>query len=413
LTTFTEERQSRGAAHVELWEVNTMRKFTMGLWCVSAVVGASVAGKAEAIPVPDTGSACGNATECFTITNTTAAGIAIRATGINPQGYGVYAEGGGHGVYATSSQANAVGVHGVTYASGSTGVYGSASSGIGVRGYSGADSSYGVFGEAVGASARGVYGNATGATAPGVYGHSSQYVGVYGTTDSASSFGVYGSSTNGVAIKGVGYTRGVYGQATASTNGIAVTGFAPQNGRGVYGVISSPGPGYAVYGENTGTGAGAYAGYFWGNVHVTGALTQGNSDSRLKKNIQPLAGAIDQILRLHGVTYEWKDPNDRTGPGAHIGFIAQDVEKVFPHWVGVDDKGFRTLSTAELDGLVVESIRSLKAENDSLRERMNAMENRQVFASAGLNGNGLVGVGLVALAAAILVTRRRAPAPRT
>ena len=339
-----------------------MKRFKKGLSMAAVFAGMGLAANAGALNVPDTGT-CNNATDCLKIQNLHAQGWAV--TGWAPA----------YALVGVSTGASGKGVWGQANADqASIGVYGSADTGTGVYGVSGA--SYGVF----------------------------------GTTSSASSYGVYGLSTNGVAIKGYGYNRGVYGQATATTNGIGVTGYAPQNGRGVYGIIAPPGPGTAVYGENTNTGAGAYAGYFWGNVYVTGTLTQGNSDSRLKKNIQPIAAALDQVLKLRGVTYEWKDPDQHTGSGLHAGFIAQDVEKVFPHWVGTDDKGFKTLSTTELDGLVVESIRSLKTENDTLRKRVAALEARGPTAAAGVNGSSLLGFGLMILASAFVVSRRR-PAP--
>ena len=113
-------------------------------------------------------------------------------------------------------------------------------------------------------------------------------------------------------------------------------------------------------------------------------------------------------LKLHGVTFEWKNPEehgDRTS--VQRGFIAQEVEKVLPEWVGVDEKGFKTLNLTGIEPMIVESLRTLKGENDALRDRVTALEARQFVAAAGLNGNGLVGLGLIALAGAIVVSRRR------
>jgi hypothetical protein len=112
-----------------------------------------------------------------------------------------------------------------------------------------------------------------------------------------------------------------------------------------------------------------------------------SSDERLKKNIEPLTGAVDRLLRLRGVTFEWRKPeaqgNDEGGP--QIGFIAQDVEKVDPRWVGQDRDGYKTLTIqqTQFNALTVESVRTLKEradkadadlaaikkENDELRTR--------------------------------------------
>src|SRR5262249_24108219 len=64
------------------------------------------------------------------------------------------------------------------------------------------------------------------------------------------------------------------------------------------------------------------------------------SDVRLKKNIEPLTGALDRLLQLRSVTFEYKDPQSiHEAPGVQIGMIAQEVEKVFPDWVDTAPNG--------------------------------------------------------------------------
>jgi hypothetical protein len=92
-----------------------------------------------------------------------------------------------------------------------------------------------------------------------------------------------------------------------------------------------------------------------------------SSDRRLKKNILPLTGALDTMLRLRGVTYEWREPEKHgnlTGP--QRGMIAQEVEEVVPEWIGTDPHGMKTLTFRGFESLTVESLRTLKAENDAL-----------------------------------------------
>ena len=62
--------------------------------------------------------------------------------------------------------------------------------------------------------------------------------------------------------------------------------------------------------------------------------------------------------------------------GKQIGFIAQDVEKVFPQWVEKDGEGYKTLTLRGFEALAVESIRELKKENDSLKEANKQLESR-------------------------------------
>jgi len=65
-----------------------------------------------------------------------------------------------------------------------------------------------------------------------------------------------------------------------------------------------------------------------GNLWIAGALTQ-NSDARLKTNIISLASStLDHLLALNPVTYNWKDQS--RGIDTQVGFIAQDVQEIFP-----------------------------------------------------------------------------------
>ncbi len=110
------------------------------------------------------------------------------------------------------------------------------------------------------------------------------------------------------------------------------------------------------------------------------------SDRRLKKNIRPIDGALDRLMQLHGVTYQWKKPETQGNMrGTYTGMIAQDVEKVFPEWVQTADDGYKRLTVIGFEGLAVEALRDLRAEKDaqiaaqaeeiaSLRERLARME---------------------------------------
>ncbi|NTW32296.1 MAG: tail fiber domain-containing protein, partial [Bacteroidetes bacterium] len=61
-----------------------------------------------------------------------------------------------------------------------------------------------------------------------------------------------------------------------------------------------------------------------------------SSDIRFKKDITPLSGALDNILKLQGVTYYWKAkdfPDKNFTDDKQIGLIAQELEKVYPELV--------------------------------------------------------------------------------
>ena len=115
-----------------------------------------------------------------------------------------------------------------------------------------------------------------------------------------------------------------------------------------------------------------------GNAFKPGGGAWGTlSDERLKQEITPLADAVERLLKLKPISFEWKEPEKQgnlTGP--QMGFLAQDVEAVFPEWVGVDPQGYKTLTIRGFEALAVEALKRLKEENDGLREMLAKMQVR-------------------------------------
>jgi len=95
-----------------------------------------------------------------------------------------------------------------------------------------------------------------------------------------------------------------------------------------------------------------------------------NSDRRLKKNINTFSEekALENLLRLRGVMYEWNDPvtgNERP-KGIQYGFIAQEIEEVFPENVSLDNQGYYQTAYGTYDALYVQSIKALNTKIDVL-----------------------------------------------
>ncbi|MCI0636041.1 MAG: tail fiber domain-containing protein, partial [Actinobacteria bacterium] len=72
------------------------------------------------------------------------------------------------------------------------------------------------------------------------------------------------------------------------------------------------------------------------------------SDARLKKNVHDIAGALETMLSLRGVTFEYGDPAQ---PGLRRGFIAQEVEQVLPEWVEDGPDGYKRLTVNGFEAL--------------------------------------------------------------
>jgi hypothetical protein len=65
--------------------------------------------------------------------------------------------------------------------------------------------------------------------------------------------------------------------------------------------------------------------------NATGTYTTISSDARLKTNVKPLKGALDKIMLLNPVSYDWINPDEHIGY-KKVGFLAQEVAAVDPSW---------------------------------------------------------------------------------
>jgi hypothetical protein len=119
-----------------------------------------------------------------------------------------------------------------------------------------------------------------------------------------------------------------------------------------------------------------------------------SSDARIKQNIQPMTKALERLKQLRGVTFEWRNPEDHANQeGPQAGFVAQEVEKVFPKWVSeipgaehdralTPDGKIKSLTLPfEFDAVVVEAIKEQQSQIEArdkdiaaLKERVGALE---------------------------------------
>ena len=114
----------------------------------------------------------------------------------------------------------------------------------------------------------------------------------------------------------------------------------------------------------------ADGGTFHANADIIAYSSSISSDKRLKKNIKDVKYGLEDILKLRGVEFDWKEKLD----GKHdIGFIAQEVQEVVPELVkevdGLnDEEAHLVVDYAKLVPVLVESIKELKAEIEELKK---------------------------------------------
>lgn len=94
---------------------------------------------------------------------------------------------------------------------------------------------------------------------------------------------------------------------------------------------------------------------------VTGGGTC-SSDARLKKNIVnlPWAISLNAFLQLRPVQFEWRDklPGEK-----QLGFIAQDIEKIYPQFVETDVKGYKAVNYTGLQWMQTLAVQELIRQN--------------------------------------------------
>ena len=110
------------------------------------------------------------------------------------------------------------------------------------------------------------------------------------------------------------------------------------------------------------------------NLSVGGDITAFASDMRLKTNLEQIEGAVAKVCKLSGFTYEFNKEGLGLGldSGRHLGVSAQEVQEVFPEAVAtrpIDE--YLTVKYEKLVPVLIEAIKELKAEIDTLKDVTN------------------------------------------
>jgi hypothetical protein len=124
---------------------------------------------------------------------------------------------------------------------------------------------------------------------------------------------------------------------------------------------------------------------FTANAVGTGSITANGaaaaaftawSDRRLKENITDLPSQLANIMALRPVEFDYVES---MGGGHQIGFIAQDVQAIYPDLVGESSDGMLTLTDMNKnDARLIKAIQELKAINDTQAETITALTARIV-----------------------------------
>jgi trimeric autotransporter adhesin len=348
----------------------------------------------------------------------------------SPAGWGTYGGGPMVGVLgnATNSAYPNFGVKGVSDSNQGTGVYGQAGAtsgatyGVYGKAYSvsgfglfGTSPNYGAWGESTSSSgtAIGTAGITASANGYAVWGHathaSGATIGVFGEIESPNGFSGFfsggkfyvsgrtgigvGTPSAGLHLKGSGFPESfMYLEANAGQD----AGFRLYEGSTAKWHIfnSSTAQGLQIYNANSVTAifckqSNSYVGIntttpaFNLEVNGTAGKTGGgswttSSDIRLKDVTGTYTKGLNEILDLKPVTFTYKKDNPRHLPSGQeqIGFVAQDVQKVFPEAVSKAEDGYLDFNIHAINVAMVNAIRELKAENGRLKAENERIKTR-------------------------------------
>jgi hypothetical protein len=114
-----------------------------------------------------------------------------------------------------------------------------------------------------------------------------------------------------------------------------------------------------------------------GLIRSTGTLVV--SDARYKRDINTIGNGLDVVNQLRGTTYKFNTEEKFEGHdfdnGIQSGFIAQEIEKVLPHTVFTDSKGYKSVNYVAVIPYLIEGVKELSAKNEDLQAQIDALRN--------------------------------------
>lgn len=117
---------------------------------------------------------------------------------------------------------------------------------------------------------------------------------------------------------------------------------------------------------NPGDGSGASYNFnsstFFTSKQIVAGSFNAESDARLKTNIKSF-DYHDSILDVPVREYDWKESGEHA-----IGFVAQELQEVYPELVGEGEDGMLYIKEAKLIYLLIEEVRALKKEIEELKK---------------------------------------------
>lgn len=125
-------------------------------------------------------------------------------------------------------------------------------------------------------------------------------------------------------------------------------------------------------------GSGTYELYVDGEAFCTTSWQV--SDEKFKKNIKSFTGIKEKLFQLNPYIYNFRSEEFKGirnfDNRIHYGFMAQEIEPIFPNLVHKDEHGEYSVNYIEFIPLLLESIKEQSKEIDDLKSRLEKLENK-------------------------------------
>jgi hypothetical protein len=108
------------------------------------------------------------------------------------------------------------------------------------------------------------------------------------------------------------------------------------------------------------------------------------SDIRLKTKIETITDALEKIMQLEAVEYDWNKNLDnssyeyfkRNNKLHAIGLIAQNVRLHFPEVISITGEGYYSIDYNKLNSVLVEGIKEQQVFIEDINKQINELENQ-------------------------------------
>ena len=109
-------------------------------------------------------------------------------------------------------------------------------------------------------------------------------------------------------------------------------------------------------------------------VTATGDITSNTSDARLKDLIGTIESPLEKLSKINGYEFTWNETakslkGNTFDDEIQVGVTVQELEKVLPSVVKPSAfEGYKTVQYEKIVPLLIESIKELKNEIESLKD---------------------------------------------